>query len=116
MEGYNLEDRTAEFAVGIIELSKKVIKDVITGPIINQLVRSGTSVGANYTEANGASSQKDFKNKIYICKKEVMETKYWLRILANACPEMADECRRLWREAQELTLIFSKIASTLNKN
>ena len=74
------------------------------------MVRSGTSIGANYCEANGADSKKDFSHKISICKKEAKETKYWLRLLAKACPEFADECRLLWQEAQEFTLIFSKIA------
>jgi four helix bundle protein len=74
-------------------------------------MRAGTSIGANYCEANGASSKKDFANKIYICKKESKETKYWLRLLAKAVEEMKDECRVLWREAQEFTLIFSKIAA-----
>lgn len=107
---YDLEERTAKFAEKIIELCKKAPKNVVTIPIINQLVKAGTSIGANYCEANGASSKKDFKNKIFICKKEAKETKYWLRLLAKACPELADECRTLWNEAQEFTLIFSKIA------
>lgn len=96
----------------VIQLCKKVPKNTVTTPIIGQLVRSGTSVGANYCEANGASSKKDFKNKIYICKKEGKETKYWLRMLAKATEEIKDECRELWQEAQELTPIFSKIASS----
>lgn len=70
---YNLEDRTIKFSEEIIELVKKVQLDTINKPIINQLVRSATSVGANYCEANGASSKKDFKNKIHICKKEAIE-------------------------------------------
>lgn len=107
---YDLEERTAKFAEKIIELCKKVPKNITTIPIIDQLIRSGTSIGANYMEANGASSRKDFKNKIFICKKEARETKYWLRMLAKTCDEFKDECRNLWKEAQELTLIFSKIA------
>ncbi|EKD91102.1 MAG: hypothetical protein ACD_30C00045G0002 [uncultured bacterium] len=107
---YDLEERTAKFAEEIIELCKKVPKNAVTLPIINQLVKSGTSVGANYAEANGASSKKDFKNKIFICKKESKETMYWLRILAKATEELADDWRKLWKESQELTLIFSKIA------
>ena len=109
---YDLEERTAKFAEDIIELTKKVPKNTITIPIISQLVRSGTSIGANYMEANGASSKKDFKNKIHICKKEAMETKYWLRMLAKAFPEQREQCQKLWREVQQLTLIFSKIASS----
>lgn len=107
---YDLEERTAIFGEKIIELCKKAPKTVITIPIIGQLVRSGTSVGANYCEANGASSKKDFRNKIFICKKESKETKYWLRMLGKSVPELKEECLKLWQEAQELTLIFSKIA------
>ncbi len=107
---YDLEERTAIFSGRIIELCKKVPKNTITIPIISQLIRSATSIGANYMEANGASSRKDFKNKIFICKKESRETKYWLRMLAYTQEEFKDECRNLWKEVQELTLIFSKIA------
>lgn len=108
---YDLEERTAIFAEKIIAICKKVPKNIITTPIIDQLIRSGTSIGANYCEANGASSKKDFKNKIFICKKEAKETKYWLRMLATALEEMKEKCRILWHEAQEFTLIFSKIAA-----
>jgi len=77
--------------------------------MIKQLIRAATSIGANYMEANGASSKKDFKNKIYICKKEARETKYWLQLIAKSNPERKEECRKFWQETQELTLIFSKI-------
>jgi len=108
---YDLEERTALFAEKIIELCKKVPKNTITTPIIDQLVRSGTSIGANYHEANGASSKRDFKNKIFICTKEAKETKYWLRLLAKAVDQLKEDARSLWKEAHEFTLIFSKIAS-----
>lgn len=110
---YNLEERTAKFGEGIIYFCKNIKQDIITTPIINQIIRSGTSVGANYCEANGASSKKDFRNKICICKKEAQETKHWLRMVVVAVPEKKEEARGLWREAQELTLIFGKIVSTL---
>lgn len=112
MKIYDLEERTSKFAEDVIDLCKKAPKDTVTIPIIGQLVRSSTSMGANYCEANGASSKKDFKNKIFICKKESIETKYWLRMLAKACEELTQVCRDLWKEAQELTLIFSKIAKS----
>jgi len=108
--GYNLEERTALFAEHIIDLCRKSSKNAMTNPIINQLVRSGTSIGANYSEATGASSKKDFTNKVFVSKKEAIETKYWLRLLAKADAGLANDCRHLWKEAQELTLIFSKIA------
>ncbi|MBI5071275.1 four helix bundle protein [Candidatus Falkowbacteria bacterium] len=111
---YNLEERTAKFGEAIIRFCRSLNQDAISKPIISQLVRSGTSVGANYMEANGASSRKDFQNKIYICKKEVQETKHWLRMIAECCSASKGEARILWSEAQELTLIFGKIVSTLN--
>jgi len=107
---YDLEERTIKFAESIINLCKKVSQNPITLPIINQLIKAATSIGANYAEANGASSKKDFKNKIFICKKEARETKYWLRLLALAAPNLKVECKACFKEAQELTLIFSKIA------
>ena len=90
---------------------------MITLPIINQLIRSGTSIGANYREANGAASKKDFQNKIFICKKESKETLYWLELMGEAINDEKQKinCRKLWQETKELTLIFSKIAhSTKN--
>lgn len=107
---YDLEERTTVFSEAVISLCKKTPKNVITLPLINQLLRSATSIGANYCEANGASSKKDFKNKIFICKKEAKETKYWLRLLEKTVPELDLECKKLWQETQEFTLIFSKIA------
>jgi len=112
---YDLEERTAQFSEKIIEFSKKLKQNVINLPLISQLIRAATSIGANYCEANGASSKQDFRNKIYICKKETNETKYWLRIIAQANLENKNEARILYKEAQELILIFSKILSTLKK-
>lgn len=109
---YDLEERTARFAEEIIDLCKKSPKNSIINPIIDQLIRSGTSIGANYSEANGASSRKDFRNKIFICKKESIETKYWLRMLTKGEASLRIDCKKLWKEAQELTLIFSKIAKS----
>ncbi len=112
---YDLEQRTTKFSEDIIVFLKTLEKNSINIPLINQLVRSATSIGANYFEANGAASKKDFKNKICICKKEARETKYWLQLIAKANPEKKEECRIFWQEAQELTLIFSKIIITIEK-
>ncbi len=109
---YDLEERTAIFGEKILEFCQKIQKTVINIPLISQLIRSSTSIGANYCEANGASSKKDFKNKIFICKKEAKETKHWLRMLAKVEKDYIEEIRLFWKEAQELTLIFSKIASS----
>ena len=110
---YNLEERTKKFAENIIKFAKKIPKTVINLPMIGQLINAGTSVGANYHEANGASSKKDFKNKIYICKKEAKETKYWLELIIIANPELKEEGLILIQESHELILIFSKIIITI---
>ncbi len=112
---YDLEERTAKFGETIIDLCSKLKINIITEPLIKQLIRSSTSIGANYMEASGACSKSDFKNKIYISKKEAMETKHWLRMLSHALPDKTKELRSLWKEAHELSLIFSKIASSSKK-
>ena len=112
---YDLEERTAKFGEQVIDFCRKLSQDAISRPIISQLIRSATGIGANYMEANAASSKKDFKNKIFICKKESQESKHWLRMLARCFPQHKEKIRKLWKEAQELTLIFGKIISTLNK-
>jgi len=107
---YDLEERTAIFGENIIDFARSLEKNIINIPLIKQVIRSGTSIGANYCEADGAESKKDFKHKIRLCKKESKETKHWLRMLAKANENKVEECRKLWQEAQELTLIFSSIA------
>lgn len=106
---YDLEERTAKFGEAIIEFAKSLPQNIINNELIPQLVDSGTSIGANYMEADGAESKKDFRHKISICKKESKETKHWLRMIAKANPSRKRESRKLWQEAQELTLIFSSI-------
>ena len=112
---YDLEDRTLKFSEGIIDFTKKLPQNLITKPLINQLIRSGTSIGANYCEADEANSKKDFINKIAIAKKETKETKYWLRVIAYTLPESKETTRKLWKEAQELNLILAAIIRNSNK-
>lgn len=109
---YDLEERTAKFAEDVIDLMRKIPHDLVNQRLIPQLVGSGGSLGANYCEANEAESKKDFQHKIGICKKETKETKHWLRLLARANPTFSNEFRKLWQEAQELLLIFSKILTS----
>ena len=111
---FDLEERTAKFGEEIIKFCRTIKEDTITKPLISQLVRSGTSVGANYMEANGASSKKDFKNKIYICKKESNESKHFLRMIHTATLNNYEAITKLWKESHELTLIFQKILFTIN--
>lgn len=113
---YELEERVEKFGENIIDLVKKVKVTSITKSIVEQLVRSGTSVGANYFEANGASSKKDFINKVYISKKEAKETQHWLRMLSKADLSVIVDARILYKETQELAMIFSTIiANTKNR-
>lgn len=106
---YDLEERTAIFGEEIIKFVKSLSDTSINKPLINQLIRSGTSIGANYMEANGAESKKDFQHKIGICKKEAKETMHWLRMVATDNTDKAEKCRKLWKEVHELVLIFSSI-------
>jgi four helix bundle protein len=113
---YDLEERVSKFGENVIIFCKSIKTDPITRPIISQLIRSGTSIGANYMEANQASSKKDFQNKIRISQKESNETKYWFRMIAKAVPGKEKEARELWKEAHELTLIFAKISKNCKNN
>ena len=106
---YDLEDRTARFGESIIKFAQTVPVGCVTGPLISQLVRAGTSIGANYCEADDSGSRKEFRYRISICRREARETKYWLRMLAAAAPELKAQARVQWQEAKELHLIFAAI-------
>ena len=110
---YDLEERTLKFSSNLIVFLKKCPQNQITIPLINQCLRAGTSIGANYREANGTSSKKDFFNKIFICKKEAKETLYWLELLGKTLDDvnLKQDCRILWSETKEFVLIFGKIVS-----
>lgn len=113
---YNLESRTSVFGEIIIDFAKTIPRNTITNPLISQFVRAGTSVGANYMEADCAESRKDFEHKIGICKKEAKETMHWIRMIARAVPETAAQARLLWKEANELQLIFVAIVKKSRQN
>ena len=115
MNMFDLEERCAVFAEDVIDLCKKIKVIPLNMKIISQLIGSSGSIGANYCEASEAESKKDFQHKMSIAKKEIKETKHWLRLLAKTNPEIIKEIRLLWQEAQELVLIFSKSISTSKK-
>ncbi len=106
---YDLEERTAKFGEDTIKFLRILPRDAIILPLITQLVRCATSVGANYCEADDAESGTDFRHKVGICKKEARECKHFLRMLATALPERKEELRKLWLEANELNLILNTI-------
>src|ERR1035441_10652224 len=95
---FDLEERTALFGEAVIRFAKTIPKNPVATPLISQIVRSGTSVGANYCEADDAVSKKDFKNKIGTCRKEARETKMWRRMIAAAEPDTKTEAESSgWR-------------------
>jgi four helix bundle protein len=105
----NLAERTARFGESIIRFAKKIPRNPVNNRLIDQLVGAGTSVGANYCEADDAVSGKEFKQRIGTSRKESKETMFFLRMLAAAEEALAAEARVLWREAKELNLIFGSI-------
>jgi four helix bundle protein len=106
---FDLEERTARFGEAVITLAKRIPVKPVTECLIRQFVDAGTSVGANYCEADDAGSKKEFRYRISICKRESRESKHWLRMIAGAVPDLKEDARTLWREAKELHLIFCAI-------
>jgi four helix bundle protein len=113
---FDLEERTAVFGEDVIEFCLGLPVNPITSPLITQFVKSATSIGANYGEADEAESKPDFRHKIAICRKESKETKHWCRMMAKARPTQADPLRVIWQEARELHLIFCKIIRSTDAN
>src|SRR5437868_14466743 len=112
---FDLEERTARFGEAVIAFARRVPTNPVTLPLISQLVRAATSVGANYCEADDAESKKDFRHKIGLCRKESRESKHWLRMIAAAEPSRREDIRTLWQEAKELNLIFAAIRRNAEK-
>lgn len=106
---YDLLERTAVFGEAVVRFAKKIPRSPANDRLINQLVGAGTSIGANYCEADDAVSKKDFRNKIGTCRKEAKECKFWLRMIAAAEESLKPDARALWQEAKELHLIFCAI-------
>jgi len=109
-EHRDLEDRTFQFAVSIIKFLKKIPSSRENNVVKYQLVKSGTSIGANYEEAQGAFSRDDFKYKIGICFRESKESNYWLRIIKAANIASGEKLEELINESDELTRIFGSIS------
>jgi four helix bundle protein len=108
-----LEKRTKKFAVKIINLSSKLPNTAEGIVIRNQITKSGTSIGANYREANHARSKPDFKNKIKICESEASETQYWLEVIVEAKMMSWEQVKTDYEECSELLAIFTSISTKL---
>ena len=111
MNKAELEERTLVFSVGLIKALKTLPKNIFNHRLSGQVTDSGTSIGVNYREANGAESRRDFKHKVYIAFKEARETKYWLTVLRETNPQI-ETLDELWQEADELSRIFGSICSS----
>ncbi|HEX2974281.1 MAG TPA: four helix bundle protein [Tepidisphaeraceae bacterium] len=114
-DGFDLDERTARFGAAVVLFAKRIPDTPVNRPLISQVVRAATSVGANYCEADDAESRPDFRHKVGICRKESKETKYWLRMIATSEPGLRDDARVLWQEAKELNLIFGAILRRTEK-
>ena len=111
---YDLANRTQCFGSAVVAYARGIPLTPVTRSLISQLVRAGTSVGANYCEADGAESRKDFRHRIAICRREAKETCYWLEMLATALPGARSSAAELRQEAKELNLISSASMRTLS--
>ena len=116
MNREELEKRTLEFSKNLIRTIQKLSKNLTNQKLMDQVVRSGTSIGANYREASASESPKDFKHKINISFKEAKETKYWLEILIDSNSDYSSELMILFKESDELMRIFGKSVTTCRNN
>jgi len=113
---YDLRDRAIKFSTAIIQFSQQIFTTPITLPLVAQLVKSATSVGANLCEADCAETKKDFIHKMGICNKEAKETIYWLHTIGNVLPDWKSKTEILLSEATELQLILAAIIRTAKSN
>lgn len=110
---YILRESTVTFSKNVISFCKAEPSTIITRPLIDQLIRSATSIGANYAEADNAASKTDFRNKIFIAKKEAAETKYWLNLLCDVATDI-ETCKKLSTECHYLLMTLQKVINTLS--
>lgn len=111
---YDLKERTSIFGERIVLFAKRIPCTAVNSRLISQLVGAGTSIGANYCEADNGVSRPDFKNRIGTCRKEAREAKFFLRMIAVSEPNLKAEARDLWKEADSLHRIFSRIWRSTN--
>ena len=112
MEGRDLDERLLEYAARVVKLVESLPNSIAGRRIGDQLLRSGTSSGANYEEAQGAESHNDFVHKLQIALKEMRESNYWLRVLARANIVSAERLANLIDESNQLKAILSKSVAT----
>ena len=116
MSERDIEKRTFEFSLRIVRLCKALEKERVGRILMNQILRSGTSIGANVEEAQGAQSKADFIAKMFIARKEARETRYWLRIIAEADLMPKEKMSPIIQEAEEIMKIVSAIIVSARHN
>lgn len=113
---FDLAERSARFGEAVIEFCLDIERNAVTKPLISQLVRSATSIGANNGEADEAGSKKEFRYRISLCRREARETKHWLRMMVADFPGVREPARSFWKEADELTRVFASIHRSSGKS
>lgn len=113
MDKQQLEARTKAFALQVINFTRKLDRDPASLVLSKQLLRSATSIGANYREANRAESKSDFIHKLALVEKEAAETKYWIELLEESHSGERNQVHLLKAEATELLAIFTSSLRTL---
>jgi len=116
MDKSELEGRTKTFAIRVIKFVVKLPKNKVTDVLAYQLLKSGTSIGANYREANRAESRNDFMHKIGIVSKESAETQYWLELFKETDLSDKEELNWLYKESTELLAIFTSIGKRIKNS
>ncbi len=107
---FDIKKRTLNYSVMLLSFTRQLSNDTETQIIKRQLVRSGTSIGANVYESNGGHSKKDFANYMNIALKSANETIYWLTLLTAVSPKFESEIVALCAETEELAKILARIA------
>ena len=111
----DIRERSFEFAFRIIALCRQLPKDEVNRILINQVLRSGTSIGANLEEAQGANTRPEFINCTNIAKKEARETNYWLKLIAEANPSFKNRMKTLVDESEAITKILTASVKKLKQ-
>ncbi|MBP9751326.1 MAG: four helix bundle protein [Candidatus Moranbacteria bacterium] len=110
---FDLEDRTLDFAKRVVRMCKELPTNTVNDNLVDQVIRSAGSVGANYREANDALGTKDFLMRLKISRKEVKETHFWLELIIEANPDLKKRIESLFQESLELKKILSAIITKL---
>ncbi len=113
---YDLEERTLDFSKRVLKLCGALPKNDVNKRLTDQVLRSSTSVGANYIEANEKLSKKDFKHRIKISRKECKETTYWFNLIVEANPKFEERMKSLIQESIEIRKILSAILDKSSDN